>query len=130
MFQSIFLNVYAEDKSGCIEGKIKYLDGTKEILLKEKYCYDSYLRSISSFKKCPDNKVCTINLPGPFLIKHSDIQSEKGSPGFKICQKLNGIPQFIEFWDKQSWVKSSRCIFNDGSFVDIASLSLKVKYVD
>ena len=129
-YHSISFNTFADDKSGCIEGKIKYLDGAKEVLLKEKYCYDSYLRSISSFKKCPDNKECTINLPGPYLMKQSEFLTDKGSTGFKICQKLNGIPQLIEFWDKQSWIKSSRCIFNDGSFVDIASLTLKVKYVE
>jgi hypothetical protein len=122
--------VMASEKSGCMEGKLKYLDGKKEILLNEGYCYDSLLRSISSYKKCPNNKECTSNLPGPFSMKHKDVQAEQGSPGFKICEKLNGIPQFVEFWDKEAWIKTSRCIFNDGSFVDIASLSLKVKYVD
>jgi hypothetical protein len=120
----------ALDKSGCIEGKIKYLDGAKEIILKENYCFDSLLRTISSFKKCSNTKECTSNLAGPFLVKVKDIEGKNGSPGFKICAKLNGIPQFLEFWDNENWIKSSRCIFNDGSFVDIGSLTLKVKYVE
>ena len=129
-FQLALCNIFAAEKAGCIDGKIKYLDRTKEIVLQERYCYDSLLRSISSVKKCPDNKECTINLPGPFPLKLKDVQAEKGSPGFKVCEKLNGIPQFIEYWDGESWIKSSRCIFNDGSYMDIAALTLKVKYVD
>ncbi|MBC7540482.1 MAG: hypothetical protein H7281_16780 [Bacteriovorax sp.] len=122
--------VFAAEKSGCIDGKIKYLDKIKEIVLQDRYCYDSLLRSISSVKKCAENKECTINLPGPFLLKHKDVQVKSGSPGFRVCDLLNGIPQFIEYWDGEFWIKSSRCIFNDGSYMDIAALTLKVKYVD
>lgn len=121
---------FAADKSGCIDGKIKYLDRDKEILLNERYCYDSLLHSISSLRKCADNKECLVNMPGPYSMKLKDVQVEKGSVGFKVCEKLNGIPQFIEFWDGEVWIKTSRCIFNDGSYMDIPALTLKVKYVD
>ena len=122
------------DKAGCIEGQIKYLDGKKEVLLKEHYCFDSVLKSISSVRKCLDKdsteKECLVNMPGPYEMKLKEIQTERGSIGFNICNKLKGTPQFIEFWDGTSWVKTSRCIFNDGSYMDIAALNLKVKYVD
>ena len=109
------------EKSGCIDGKIKYLENKKEIVVHERYCYDSLLHSISSVKKCADQKECISNLPGPFPIKKSAATN--------LCEKLNGIPQFIQFWDGESWIKTSRCIFNDGSYADTASLNLKVKPV-
>lgn len=112
---------FGAEKSGCIDGKIRYFDHAKEIVMQERYCYDSLLRSLSSTKKCLDNKECLSNLPGPFLIKIKDKKI--------ICEKLNGIPQLIEFWDKESWIKTSRCIFNDGSYIDIPALKLKIKLV-
>ena len=123
-------SLFAIEKSGCTEGKIKYLDRSSEIVSVESYCYDSLVRSISSMKKCSNNQECKSNLPGPFEFKLRAIQSPMGSPGFKICEKLNGVPQFIEYWDKFSWIKTSRCIFNDGSFIDIGALMLRVKYVE
>lgn len=120
----------AAEKSGCIDGKIKYLHDKKEIIQQERYCYDSVLHSILSVKKCADHKECLINMPGPFPMKLSEVQGEKGSVGFKICEKLKGVPQFIEFWDTEKWIKTSRCIFDDGFYIDIPALSLKVKYVD
>ena len=120
----------ALEKSGCIDGKIRYLDRKKETELSERYCFDSLLRSISSVKKCADNKECLINLPGPFALKLKDTQGEKGSVGFKVCENLAGTPQLIEFWDGSNWIHTSRCIFRDGSYQDIGALSLKVNYVD
>ncbi len=120
----------AAENSGCIDGKIKYLERKKEIILNDRYCFDRLLRSILSVKKCDNNKECLVNNPGPFLLKLKDINSERGSVGFKICDNLKGVPQFIEYWDGANWVHTSRCIFNDGSYEDIGALSLKVKYVD
>lgn len=125
----IFTNLTAKE-SGCIDGKIKFLQDKKEIVQLERYCYDSLLHSISSLKKCADQKECLINMPGPFLMHLKEVQGEKGSVGFKICEKLKGTPQFIEFWDSEKWNKTSRCLFEDGSYMDIPALSLKVKYVD
>lgn len=125
------------EKAGCLtikDGKIKYLDGKKEVIINESYCYDSVLKSISSVRKCADKndieKECLINMPGPFEMKLKDVQSEMGSIGFNICNKLNGTPQIIDYWDGSSWIKTSRCIFTDTSYMDISELSMKVKYVD
>lgn len=107
----------------CIDGKIKILNGKKEGLIEDRYCFDELLRSISSTKRCPDDKECFINLPGPHLLKGKEAKSS-------ICRSLNGTPQKIEFWDKAKWVKTSRCLFSDGSYIDNESLKLKVKFID
>ncbi|MFA6238407.1 MAG: hypothetical protein WC635_13825 [Bacteriovorax sp.] len=107
----------------CIEGKIKIIDGKKETLTEDRYCFDELLRSISSTKKCPDDKECFINLPGPHLLKGKEAKKN-------ICLMLNGVSQDIEFWDKEKWVKTSRCLFSDGSYIDNESLKLKVKLVE
>ncbi len=127
----LFLSIaFSAEKSGCIDGKIRFLNRDKTEEIKERYCYDSVVKSISSVRKCGEHqeKECLINMPGPFPMKMKDVQSEKGSVGFKVCENLKGKPQFIEYWDGESWIKTSRCIFEDGSYMDISALTLKVKY--
>ena len=74
--QFIFFNAFADDKSGCIEGKIKYLDGAKEVLLKEKYCYLIHQYKV---KWCKNKKY----LPYDFVI-----------PEHKVIIELDGLQHF------------------------------------
>jgi hypothetical protein len=89
------------EKAGCIDGKIKYSDNGKLVLLNERYCYDNIVKSLSSVRKCADKndnqKECLINMPGPFPIKLKGLQTQTASIGFNICSKLKRISQNIEF---------------------------------
>ena len=116
--------------SECIEGKIKHTFKNKDVLSKENYCYELESNMLLSSDPCPGDKVCQNKELKPIGIKMSEVSNESGSPGFKICEKYNGIPQVIEFWATDEWHTTSRCIFNDGSFIDNSSLAQNVDYLD
>ena len=116
--------------SECIEGKIKHTLKNKVILSNENYCYELESSTLLSSDPCPDEKICQNRELIPIKIKMSEVSNESGSPGFKICEKYNGIPQIIEFWATDEWHSTSRCIFSDGSFIDNSSLAQKVEYLD
>lgn len=117
-------NIFA--LSDCFDnntGKIKFLDDKKIVVEKLSYCFDSESKLFIS----PKNSFLAKN---PIKLKFTEVHSEMGSLGFNLCQKIEGIPQFIDYWDGKNWISTSRCIFSDKSFVDISTLAAKVEYVD
>lgn len=116
--------------SECIEGKIKHTFQNQEVISNENYCYDLDSVMLLSSDPCPDDKTCKNKDLLSIDIKPSERSTEMGSLGFKICDKYEGTPQIIEFWAANKWHSASRCIFNDGSFIDNSSLAQKVNYLD
>jgi len=116
--------------SECIEGKIKHTFQNKEVISNENYCYELDSVMLMSSDPCADGKICQNRELGTIELKMDDSASEMGSLGFKVCEKYKGIPQIIEFWAANEWHSSSRCIFDDKSFIDNSTLSQKVKYLD
>lgn len=114
----------------CIEGKIKFQHKGKEVINNESYCYDNSIKLLISSKPCGNKKICQSKNLGTIDLKMSEIAGETGSLGFKICEKFHGSPQIVEYWADNKWNPNSRCLFEDGSFIDNASLAQKVKYVD
>lgn len=114
----------------CINGKIRYIEGKNEKVIEENYCYDSLLRKIYSSGRCKPNTKCMADFDQPIPMKMSEVTGEKGSPGFKICEKVGGVPQIIDYWEGNKWVKTARCVFRDGSYIDNGSLATKVVYTD
>lgn len=118
-----------EETVDCIDGKIRYVENKKEVIINDHYCFDSILKTITSTKKCP--KHCTVDDLTPLKIKRSELTTERDSPLFKICRKANGVPQAIEYWANNKWIPTSRCLYNDGSYQNIDRLiSSRVKYED
>ncbi len=114
----------------CINGKIRYIEGKDEKVMNENYCYDSLLRKIYSSGRCKPNTKCMADFDQPIPMKMSEVTGEKGSPGFKICEKVGGVPQIIDYWEGDKWVKTARCVFKDGSYIDNGTLATKVVYTD
>lgn len=54
-----------------------------------------------------------------------------GSPGFKLCEELGGVPQIFEFQkksvSKNDWQNTERCLFNKRDFVEISYLTKEWK---
>jgi hypothetical protein len=121
-----FGNVYSE----CLDGKIKYIERSKEVIKPESYCYDSDLNIFMSSKPCAQGKECQIMNLETIVVKTSEVAGVTGSLGFKICNKFHGTPQIIEYWAKGSWASTSRCLFSDGSFIDTASMAQKANYAE
>ena len=130
IFSSLSTTSFANENLGCIDGKIKYIDGKSEIITKESYCFNSSDKTLSSSIKCADDKECQSENSNPILVKSSALKAKLGSPGFMICKSVEGIPQLIEYWDNKAWIPTARCLFKDKSFLDLGSLSVKVKYVE
>ena len=127
LFLSVFASIVAH--SECIDGKIKYQERGIEVIHAESYCFDSDLKIFMSSKSCP-NKECQSKNLRTIDLKISDVAGDRGSLGFKICEKFHGTPQIMEYWKGDEWSSTSRCSFSDGSFIDTASLAQKVKYKD
>lgn len=119
-------NLYSE----CVEGKIKHIFKNEEIITNENYCYELNPMILLSTKSCTGVENCKNISLGQIELRVSERSLEIGSLGFKICDKFGGKPQIMEFWALAEWHSASRCIFDDGSFIDISTLAQKVKFLD
>ena len=108
----------------CISGQIRFTRYSKETVEKADYCFNSEKTFLVS-KNCVSKKAQCIAL----MSKRNEIEdlvSEYGSPGFKLCYQVHGLPQIIEFYDGEAWVSTSRCFFkSDKSFIN---MDLLIKY--
>ena len=113
-------------------GKIRYFESEKEVITKEPYCFDSEQQILMSDSKCKSKegqvKTCVASSLDTIKMNSADVFESDGTPGFTICFKNSGTPQLMEYWDGKKWIKSSRCIFGDNSFVDISTLNMKVEF--
>lgn len=72
---------------------------------------------------CLNNK-CEILKRTKKKIAIPDYTGSIGSPGFKLCQSLGGIPQIFDFQDESKlWKNSERCFFGREDFVEISLLT-------
>ena len=124
--------IKSPDQSGCIDGEIKIQGAPSEPKMVSHYCFDSILKSLTSTQKCFDKSSlqieCLNNSAGPFKLVLKDLKKESGPLAFSVCKKLNGTPQNIEYWNTKKWIKTERCLYSDGSYLDLNSLILKAEY--
>ncbi|OFZ16221.1 MAG: hypothetical protein A2Z20_00100 [Bdellovibrionales bacterium RBG_16_40_8] len=79
------------------------------------YCYNENKTKLLS-KSCYQPKCKALNVIKKY--KFTELFSQVGKPGFKLCRELKGTPQIIEFYVDKKPYKLDRCLFSDGSFVD------------
>jgi len=102
-------------------GKIKFVHHKKNQEQKTAYCFDKSKEMFYSLHCFKRNDCQAKN----FKKNTYTFDAKSGSPGFKLCQWFyHGIPQILDYWDGQRWITSSRCIFADNSFIDIATLEM------
>lgn len=105
-------------------GKIKYIYKGEEKMEVAGYCFSadhSYLLSPGC-----QNQPCAALSGSLPKIPDSDLAGSLGSPGFKLCRKVGGEPQLLEYFDGEKWWSADRCLFaRDGSFVDTGILVKK-----
>lgn len=114
------------DVSACEEVDIKIIydrktEFSKEILCSQKTS-DNMIFYLS--KSCV-NDGCDILKRKKTTLEIKNYASQMGSPGFKICEALGGIPQIFEFKKIKSsqWQSTERCLFEKNDFVEISLLS-------
>lgn len=110
------------DASECGPGKIKYIFNQKEVIKDIDLCVLEEKRGIILLSpSCKDQSCKEIMDPHKRPINLSKYSETLGSPGFKVCKELGGKPQILEFLFpskyKKDWQQSSRCIFNENTFV-------------
>jgi hypothetical protein len=109
----------------CDPYDVKIIYDRKEIFSKEVICTkktsDNMVFYIS--KSCLDNK-CEILKKKKSRVHIKDYYSNTGSPGFKLCTELSGVPQIFEYRSKKNaqWQSTSRCLFSNRDFVEISLL--------
>jgi len=117
-----------QQPSICIEGKIKTRPLQKEIVEASAYCTNKdgteLLAQVCQNKKKPCQALSFVGTRD----KSKLAMTAFGTPGFHLCTELKGDAQIIEFTIAEGqWSKLDRCLFNDGSYIDMGSL-LEVTY--
>ncbi|MBC7428385.1 MAG: hypothetical protein H7336_07220 [Bacteriovorax sp.] len=115
-------NLYAKS---CNDVQVRIIFEGKPAIAKETLCSkktpDNMLFYVS--KSCDENK-CEILKRKKSELEIKDYYSNIGSPGFKICNELGGIPQIFEFSQGPNlWQSTERCLFGAKDFVEISLLT-------
>ena len=111
--------------STCKDYQVKIIFDRKPVITKETFCsqksFDNMIFYVS--KNCVDNKCEVLKRKKTDLVI-KDYTSNMGSPGFKLCSELGGIPQIFEFAPAGSnlWQSADRCLF-EKDFVEISLLT-------
>lgn len=123
----LFLNT--TQAQSCSDAQVKIIFEGKPIVTKETMCTiktpDKMLFYVS--KSC-QNYNCDILKKRKSSIEIKNYYNNIGSPGFKLCFELGGIPQIFEFSNgADHWQSTERCIFNSLDFVEISLLTSEWK---
>jgi hypothetical protein len=75
-----------------------------------------------------DKGLCEILKRPKKNISVKNYKDNIGSPGFKLCEELGGIPQIFEFKTQAgTWESTERCFFDKADFVEISLLTREWK---
>lgn len=110
------LFAHAEEPLQCEKGQIRSVTSGKVTVTDFKYCYDKATKSQLFSPNCRSKKCVAFDYPEELRFK--EFIGPTGSPGFKVCRKVGGIPQIVEFSVSGKWYKLDQCVFQDGSFVN------------
>lgn len=130
LFFFIFFSFHAH-ANNCQDVQVKIIFDKKTKISKEVLCTkktpDNMLFYVS--RSCVDDG-CEILKRKKEMILIKDYYRSIGSPGFKLCEFLGGLPQIFEFSKDQTpkeWESTERCLFGDQDFVEISYLSREWK---
>ena len=120
----LFLISFSAFAANCDSVQTRIIFYKKAVLAGETLCLmktaDSMIFYLS--KSCADKK-CEILLRKKTNLIIKDYYSNFGSPGFKLCFELGGVPKIFEFSkDKVLWQSAERCFF-EKDFVEISLLT-------
>lgn len=116
-----------QEPTHCLAGQIKTKFAGQANFEPASYCTNEDGTELLS-QSCKDKKNCqALSFKGT-KDKAALHMTAQGTPGFHLCTELKGDAQVIELTlPTGSWVKLDRCLFNDGSFIDVGSL-LEITY--
>lgn len=110
----------AQEKYNCFNSKVKYNYFQKIILQIEIVCVGKRPQIIRS-QNCMDGICQALKMVSSKMWRNKFRMI--GSPGFTRCKDIGGSPQIMSYISqKGEWVGTSRCLFEDKSFVNISSI--------
>jgi len=108
-----------ESRFECTAGVISKFYFGQNLIEKSTYCFNNN-KNILYSRNCLDQNCKAFKSKKRFQLK--DLYSEYGSPGFKLCHEIGGLPEIISFDVNKESYKLDRCLFPDKSYVDTGSL--------
>lgn len=121
--------VYADEKNkSCREVTMRFIDKGVTKIKKLKLCevqkeQNKYIVS----PECLNDDCPPLRGPRKKVVLESRF-SDVGTPGFKVCHKIGGIPQIFEYHKEnpEDWIRADRCMFDDEGkyFVETSHLFL------
>ncbi len=123
-----FLISFTVSAKNCEIYDVKIIFDRKDILTKEILCTQKNADNLIFYtsKSCDQNK-CEILKRKKTTLRIPDYTANLGSPGFKLCTELGGVPQIFEFKKKKEiWQSTERCFF-EKDFVEISYLTYQWK---
>lgn len=126
-----FLLLLCNAQADCRSADIRIIYQSKAEISKEIVC-DRMVGKIQFFvsKSCEEksNGSCEILKRPKKDIVIKNYRSNFGSPGFKLCSALGGVPQIFDYKFNQDsvWKSTERCFF-DKDFVEISLLTSEWK---
>ena len=107
---------HADEPLRCEKGQIRSVTAGKAEVTDVTFCYDKATKSQLFSPNCRSKKCVAFEYPEGLRFK--DFVGPTGSPGFKVCRKVGGVPRIVEFSVSGKWYKLDQCNFQDGSFVN------------
>lgn len=114
--------------NNCEDVQIRIIFDRKSVITKEVLCSEKTSDNMIFYlsKSCIEKK-CEILSRRKTDLVIKDYYKNIGSPGFKLCTALGGVPQIFEFSKDASWWQSTeRCLF-EKDFVEISLLTRQWK---
>jgi hypothetical protein len=112
-----FINSHANE---CMAGRVKYFEFGESKTYRSNFCTNLKRNTFIS-KSCLNGGCDALEVN--YQVPESNLYSEVGKPGFKLCRILGGQPKILKFEVDGAWFKLDRCFFkSDRSFVDTGSL--------
>lgn len=107
----------------CRRWSIRHMEAAKSVASTESFCFEpAHGRLLSlSCRESPDTCSALANSrarPVPL----EQVTGEIGNPFHKACHLIDGTPQTLEIRVGSEWIPASRCLMEDGSFVDLGTL--------
>ena len=127
-FCFLVFSIEASEKS-CEKYNIKIIFDKKPIVSSEEMC--SFIDEDNSLYYMSKSCLfygCEVLKKKKTRLVISNYLGKIGSPGFKLCNELGGVPQIFEFQKKsKAWQNTERCLFNKRDYVEISFLTKEWK---
>lgn len=111
----------------CLKAETKIIYQRKAEMAEEILCEKNIGKIVFYVSKSCVNDQCAILKRPKKTLAIKDYHGNFGSPGFKLCAELGGVPQIFDYkFAKTDWKTAARCFFGK-DFVEISLLTQEWK---